>query len=1557
MLGLLSSVLAEEIDEAYGDEAGVSELDVDEALELEIDEALDLEEAPEEEVDLFNLESNVDVSVETEAQLTTALTEAPINANVPFVINVEADINLTGDPSVTNGRLVQEGRNIVIQSENGASLLSGNTATAAGPRHFMVAGNGTLTIGSGIILTRNLINLHPGGGVIIDDTGTFILSGGNIEGNRVSGSGSAILQGGGVVVNTGGLFEMFGGRIYKNVAVNTDNGAGTVQGGGVWIQGSTSATGKAQFNMYGGEIIDNFTSGDSYTTTEGSPNYDANGGGGVFNAGIFHLYGGTIAGNTGSSIGGGVYTVGQGTAAVDTAAGIASASTFNMYGGLIYDNESAFRNETGVLQGGRGGGAVSIGHNTTFNMYGGSIDSNTASFASGDGGGIESFGRMNMYGGTITRNNGRQGGGINNHQNGILIFHRPEDAPVGIARDTALASDFYIAYNRARGAGGGIVMRGGTVTMHAGEIRANNALGATLEGKEVATAYNGGSGGGIFVAAGTLTMHGGEIHGNTAHNNDATGTSVHVNHRGGGGVYVLPGATFIMNDGAITENDTGSTNPAGANSGGGGVHVRGTFYMHGGEISENVSEASSGTSGGGGVYVSPGSIFSMTNNSGPIVMNDNETLNHGGAIAMYDGGIIVFNEGEISGNTAMEDGGAIAVIAGATAMNLNIHGGIIHDNTAGGNGGAIAITRVVDLEAAATVAAVPVFNMTGGEIRDNTANHFLGVHFAPVVNNTISGTIASNLTNTFTISGDAVVDEVNYVPSITHTKDGTAGNISQTLTFNLEGNAKVDAINIAPSLNIPGAATTAGRANTFNFTMADHAAIEHGLVFGGSLTSSAGGTAVVNNSIRTNTLNFTMNNGIINGGIDFTPHLSTIGGNSAGTITNSIRANTLNFIMNDGIIMGGNRTNGGGIRFEPSFTAAAGFMRTNNSTFRINDGMIRDGIAQVSGGGVYHRPDSNITGSGTHHVIMEMNGGSVDNNRAGVDGGGLYMTLSTTGGTTPTPTFNMTLDPANPRSVINNEAEVNGGGIFIAENVIFNGITNAEIDDNTAKTGSGGGIFVETPAGMINATGTFTMDNSSLNDNISYGNGASIWIDRCANFVMNNSSLTSNETQNGDGGGLHFSPVGTIGVRTVTLNGDNTINENDAPSGDGGGLWIENANLNISGSSTVSYNTASGSGGGVRLQYTPELAATMPDTGIVTLNDNSSLRHNTSGSGGGLWVENASVLTTSEKVDISYNEAKLGGGLVANNSTVVLNGGSIEKNIAHDGDGGGAYLINQTDFSMMAGVIRGNRATNGGGVYVDEAAYFVGNGGAITRNHATESGGGLFSERYEYKELIAPDAYDNLILSPEMTLAENTAKFPAFGPANPEVINDHIPITLVGSVPDIHILNNYDIDYPIRNFASFSFFKMDELLYSDFEHATFLEGAIFEISHYEEGDWVLVDTQESDQDGYVEFMPLTLNGTYRLAEVNGLFGHEISRGHWLIEIDSEGEATVTAENDLTPVFRIDEGIYFVGNTTGFRLPILGGIDINQKLILTGLWIMLAVSCMLLLVRRRRRIYG
>jgi len=214
---------------------------------------------------------------------------------------------------------------------------------------------------------------------------------------------------------------------------------------------------------------------------------------------------------------------------------------------------------------------------------------------------------------------------------------------------------------------------------------------------------------------------------------------------------------------------------------------------------------------------------------------------------------------------------------------------------------------------------------------------------------------------------------------------------------------------------------------------------------------------------------------------------------------------------------------------------------------------------------------------------------------------------------------------------------------------------------------------------LIVIKGTFVMQSGSISDNSAYsGGGVSIQED--GYFIMQNGSISKNTAKVGGGGGVWVS--GNFEMH------DGIISENSAEFSGGGVSVFEVGHFAMQGG-IISGNHSSRRGGGVSLygQFVFEYG---------TISDNSA------DYGGGVYV--GSNLST------------------VNKGTLIMKGGSISNNSAGS-DGGGVYLSNKCQFSMIDGIISNNSAgSEGGGVLAD--GQFLIQGGSILANSA-ESGGGI----------------------------------------------------------------------------------------------------------------------------------------------------------------------------------------------------------------------------------------
>jgi hypothetical protein len=355
--------------------------------------------------------------------------------------------------------------------EDGVKLINNKTAAGAGG---VWVNNGALILNSGAEIRG--MEARQGGGVVVDAFGNFIMNGGTIGGNRVSGEKA----GGGVLVASGS-FDMNGGTIEGNSAAAGSGGGGVcvLQRGTFNLnlgtikentaEGSDSGGGVCVISdLYGTNTV-NFVMNGAGARIEGNTAQEVRSGGGVYcygenYTGNFSLNRGTITNNRAQAehSGGGVFVKygklnGATIRANYAAAGSSGGGVYIVDGTLsVYDGSIAENNAGGLNS---GGGVYVAGGLST---YGGEITGNIAQEAR-SGGGIYAVSGVSVRGGEITDNiaKGAHSGG------GVYIAGGEfwEPAAYGI---------LVIEGNTARGAdsGGGAYVAGGVFNPR-GTIRGN----------------------------------------------------------------------------------------------------------------------------------------------------------------------------------------------------------------------------------------------------------------------------------------------------------------------------------------------------------------------------------------------------------------------------------------------------------------------------------------------------------------------------------------------------------------------------------------------------------------------------------------------------------------------------------------------------------------------------------------------------------------------------------------------------------------------------------------------------------------------------------------------------------------------------------------------------------------------------------------------------------------------------------------------------------------------------------------------------------------------------
>ena len=304
-----------------------------------------------------------------------------------------------------------------------------------------------------------------------------------------------------------------------------------------------------------------------------------------------------------------------------------------------------------------------------------------------------------------------------------------------------------------KGGGGAIALddQQCVFNMYGGEISGNDGrnYGGAIFRKFNANVPN--------TTGGAFNMYGGTIKNNEAKNGGAFFSTT-------GGTVNLAGGTISGNKATMGSNDAG----------GGAIYMRGS-----GKINISGSAQITGNSSsldGGAILMGWGTI----NISDSVKINKNTASRWGGAICLRQDSNQVttlnMRGGEISGNKATKEGGAVHVVdknctfnlsggkitgntsvdGGAIYLNqepskLNMTGGEISGNTATGNGGGVYIYR-----------SGSVCNLSNGKIEKNTANGSGGgIYINPSNNGQLK------LSGNPVVTGNTVSGKANnvYLPS------------------------------------------------------------------------------------------------------------------------------------------------------------------------------------------------------------------------------------------------------------------------------------------------------------------------------------------------------------------------------------------------------------------------------------------------------------------------------------------------------------------------------------------------------------------------------------------------------------------------------------------------------------------------------------------------------------------------------------------------------------------------------------------------------------------------
>ena len=484
---------------------------------------------------------------------------------------------------------------------------------------------------------------------------------------------------------------------------------------------------------------------------------------------------------------------------------------------------------------------------------------------------------------------------------------------------------------------------------------------------------------------------------------------------------------------------------------------------------------------------------------------------------------------------------------------------------------------------------------------------------------------------------------------------------------------------------------------------------------------------------------------------------------TGGVITHSVRTSDLGvkvdknatFTMYGGTICGNKLQgsyNGAGVYVHDStFNMYGGAIRGNaaswgggvaalGSTFNMYGGVISDNMVSASAGGVLLSDKS----------VMNMSGNAqISNNIAPTkwttSGGGVYIFASTDG------EVSNCLYMSDNAKISGNTA-TSGGAVYVRKNGQVTMSGNAQISNNTA-TENGGGVYVENSTFKIASGAPRVCDNlcQDVQNNVYLATGNAIRISKLSTFT-GKIGVSTQDTPTG-------SNLVTVAAAAVESGAVGSLTEEyvDHISSDKENLYPVLVNGEVKLSATVPHRhpvcgeTCGDSGkhsnqtwiGVSRLSdikssgnYYLTDNVTLDETWNCNISVNLCLNGKTITGAAGeetIRVAKGTTLTITdcqnEVGKITHAQDNIGRGIMSL-GTLILYNGEITKNQIAKGSGAGVY-VDGGNFYMYKGSISDNKVTingNGGGVYAKDSTNFVISGGSIDSNHAPSSGGGIYYE-------------------------------------------------------------------------------------------------------------------------------------------------------------------------------------------------------------------------------------
>ena len=693
-----------------------------------------------------------------------------------------------------------------------------------------------------------------------------------------------------------------------------------------------------------------------------------------------------------------------------------------------------------------------------------------------------------------------------------------------------------------------------------------------------------------------------------------TSSTFNNNSADSGGVIGTMGGSFNITNSTFNNNS--------ATYGGVMRTSHGSF-----SITSSTFKNNSAAEWGGVVYTSDGS-FKITGST-----FNNNSATYGGVIDTSDGSFNIASS--TFNNNSATYGGVIGIFDGS----FNITSSTFNNNSAHEWGG------VMDTSGGS-------FNITSSTFNNNSAasggvigtfNGLFDVTSSTFNNNSAaSGGVVGAMGGSFNITSSTFNNNSADSGGVMRTSDGSFSITSSTFNNNSADSGGVigtmgGSFNITSSTFNNNSATYGGvmRTSHGSFSITSSTFKNNSATYGGVIDTSDGSFNIASSTFNNNSATY---GGVIetfDGSFNIT--ISTFNNNSAAQRGGVMDTSDGSFNITSSTFNNNSAAQQGGV-----MDTSDGSFNITSSTFNNNSAAQQGGVMDTSDGSF------NITSStfnnnsaiqwggvmATYDGSFKITNSTFNNNSA--DNGGVMRTL---GGS-----FNST------SSTFNNNSAAEWGGVMYTLGGSFNIITNSSFTINKANVG-----------GVIRSRNvqSFIISNSSFNDNSADSYGGIMFTIQCSIHITDSTFHYNSGSLYTSNGNLTFSgksklengvePSNKISLRLtlqeggaltsyqsiITFNGDTSLLTNQARQG--GAILAIGSTIMSYGTTTIANNTATdSSGGGVSLQQ-----SNLDIRGSCSISDNYAMR------GGGVHAKSSTITVYQQGGTLQFtnNSAENGGGL------------------------------------------------------------------------------------------------------------------------------------------------------------------------------------------------------------------------------------------------------------------------------------------------------------------------